>query len=63
MVKIVLDKDQLIEKQREPVKELRRKAYIEEADTLFFKAQRGEATLEEWQEKIEEIKLRYPYKN
>lgn len=63
MVKIVLDKDQLIEKQREPVKEQRRKAYIVEADPLFFKAQRGEATVEEWQQKIEEIKNRYPYKN
>lgn len=63
MVKIVLDKDQLIDKQREPTKELRRKAYAIEADPLFFKAQRGEATIEEWQQKIEEIKTIYPYKN
>jgi hypothetical protein len=27
---------------------------------LFFKAQRGEATLQEWQHKITEIKARFP---
>lgn len=34
--------------------------YREEADPLFFKMQRGEATAEEWQAKIDEIKLRFP---
>lgn len=38
----------------------RRAAYIAESDPLFFKAQRGEATFEEWQAKIEEIRDRYP---
>lgn len=38
----------------------RRAAYIVEADPLFFKAQRGEATVQEWQAKIAEIKERYP---
>jgi hypothetical protein len=38
----------------------RRVAYEAEADPLFFKAQRGEATLQEWQAKIAEIKARYP---
>jgi len=38
----------------------RRAAYIAEADPLFFKAQRGEVTLEEWQAKIAEIKARFP---
>jgi hypothetical protein len=38
----------------------RKAAYIAEADPLFFKAQRGEATLQEWQDKIAEIKARYP---
>lgn len=42
--------------------ELRRlAAYQNEADPLFFKVQRGEATLEEWQAKIAEIKARFPY--
>jgi hypothetical protein len=40
--------------------ENRRMAYINEADPLFFKAQRGEATMEEWQAKVTEIKARFP---
>jgi hypothetical protein len=36
-------------------------AYAAEADPLFFKAQRGEATIEEWEAKVEEIRARYPY--
>ena len=35
-------------------------AYVAESDPLFFKAQRGEATMEEWQSKVAEIKTRYP---
>jgi hypothetical protein len=38
----------------------RKSAYITEADPLFFKAQRGEATMEEWQAKVAEIKNRFP---
>lgn len=38
----------------------RRAAYENEADSLFFKAQRGEATMEEWQAKVTEIKARFP---
>lgn len=38
----------------------RRAAYIAEADPLFFKAQRGEATVQEWQDKVAEIKTRFP---
>ena len=38
----------------------RQVAYIAESDPLFFKAQRGEATMEEWQSKVAEIKARYP---
>ena len=36
-------------------------AYAKEADPLFFKAQRGEATMDEWQAKVAEIKVRFPY--
>lgn len=43
------------------VESQRKVAYQEEADPLFFKAQRGEATMEEWTAKIAEIKARYPY--
>jgi hypothetical protein len=38
----------------------RQQAYIAEADALFFKAQRGEATMQEWQAKVTEIKNRFP---
>jgi len=47
----------------EPIRiaeEKRKAAYIAESDPLFFKAQRGEATMEEWQAKVDEIKSRYP---
>ena len=36
-------------------------AYRLEADPLFFKAQRGEATTDEWTAKVAEIKARFPY--
>jgi hypothetical protein len=36
-------------------------AYKNESDPIFFKAQRNEATEQEWLDKIEEIKLRYLY--
>lgn len=39
----------------------RASAYTTEADPLFFKAQRGEATIEEWEAKVAEIRSRYPY--
>lgn len=39
----------------------RRDAYAQEADPLFFMAQRGEATTAEWEAKVAEIKVRYPY--
>jgi hypothetical protein len=40
--------------------ENRRAAYVAEADPLFFKAQRDEATYQEWLDKIAEIKARFP---
>lgn len=38
----------------------REAAYREESDPLFFKAQRGEATMDMWLLKVNEIKARYP---
>ncbi len=38
----------------------RRFAYQTEADPLFFKAQRQEIPLQDWLDKIEEIKIRIP---
>ena len=45
----------------EEVQRQRAAAYAAEADSLFFKSQRGEATVQEWQDKIAEIKARFPY--
>jgi hypothetical protein len=44
----------------EQIEALRRAAYQAEADPLFFKAQRGEATHEDWLAKVAEIKARFP---
>ena len=43
------------------MKSARESAYRAESDSLFFKAQRGEATIQEWQNKVAEIKARFPY--
>ena len=50
-----------VEAQRMEARQARAAAYASEADPLFFKAQRGEATIEEWQAKVAEIRSRYPY--
>lgn len=41
--------------------DLRAAAYRQEADPLFFQAQRGKATQQEWLDKIAEIEARFPY--
>jgi hypothetical protein len=38
----------------------RHSAYAAESDPLFFKFQRGEATQQEWLDKVAEIKTRFP---
>ena len=43
------------------VQALRQAAYTAESDPIFFMAQRGEATVAEWEAKVAEIKARYPY--
>jgi hypothetical protein len=45
----------------EQAEQSRAAAYRSEADPLFFKAQRGEATTDEWTAKVAEIKARFPY--
>jgi response regulator of citrate/malate metabolism len=44
----------------EEIAMMRRITYINEADPLFFKAQRGEVEQQAWLDKIAEIKARYP---
>ena len=46
--------------QTEQAQRKRATAYAAESDPLFFKAQRGEATMQEWQSKVAEIKAKYP---
>jgi len=46
---------------REVQSAARAAAYATESDPLFFKAQRGEATMDEWLALVAEIKTRYPY--
>lgn len=43
------------------IRAARAAAYREEADPIFFQYQRGEATEQDWLDKIEEIRARYPY--
>lgn len=55
-----IDQNDLIQKKNEEVDRNRRAAYQEEADPLFFKSQRGEVDIAVWEQKIQEIKTRYP---
>ena len=48
------------EAQLERVRKNRAEAYTEESDPLFLKWQRGEATEQDWLDKIAEIKERFP---
>jgi hypothetical protein len=49
------------EQQRKFMQLSRANAYRMEADPLAFKMLRGEATQQEWEVKIAEIRARYPY--
>jgi hypothetical protein len=55
------ERDVLPGKIRKSIESQRAAAYAAEADPLFFKSQRGEATTAEWEAKVAEIKTRYPY--
>lgn len=57
---ITIDPIKAAQQRNEQAEANRKAAYIAEADPLFFKAQRGEATVQEWQDKVAEIKARYP---
>ena len=49
------------DRNNEKMKKERAAAYSVEADPLFFKAQRGEAAMQDWESKVAEIKARFPY--
>jgi len=46
--------------QAEQIRQQRAQGYREESDFVFFKTQRGEATHQEWLDKVAEIKARFP---
>lgn len=46
---------------RAEIEQIRRGAYIAEADPLYFGWQRNENTEQEWLDKIAEIRARHPY--
>ena len=58
---IKVDQTKIAAQQLATAEANRQAAYTQEADPLFFKYQRGEATEQEWLDKIEEIRRRYPY--
>ena len=49
------------EREYAEVEQQRQFAYQQEADPIFFQAQRGKKTEKEWLDKIKEIDERYPY--
>ncbi len=54
--------EEVAQRQADKVAQIERQradAYRNESDPLFFKAQRGEATQQEWLDKVAEIKTRY----
>jgi len=50
-----------LSQQKENLRVAREKAYKEEADPLFFKAHRNEASMTTWLEAVDRIKKRFPY--
>lgn len=56
---IKVDETKANQLKEELVKQQRKTAYLNEADPLFFKAQRGEIDIQVWLDKVAEIKARY----
>jgi len=46
---------------RKQAQQQRAAAYAAEADPLFFKAQRGEVSMDDWTAAVEAIRARFPY--
>jgi hypothetical protein len=57
---IKINKEKLYEKELEDCYRKRERAYKNESDVLFFEYQQGKISKEEWLQKIEEIKQRFP---
>ena len=54
---VIVAKEQAIEQ----VRRKRAAAYAAESDPIFFKAQRGEATMDDWRVMVASIQLSIPY--
>ena len=52
--------DELPSMEAMSVSDQRQRAFQQEADPLFFKWQRGEATEQEWLGKVQQIRERFP---
>ena len=48
---------------RKVARQSRASAYAIESDPIFFKAQRGEATMDDWRTAVAAIQLSFPYPN
>jgi hypothetical protein len=55
-----VDQSKVAEIKNQAAEAARKAAYTDEADPLFFKAQRGEVEQQAWLDKVAEIKARYP---
>lgn len=62
MTKIKVDVELLKEKHNREMDAKRKEAYAKESDHLFFKVQRNEIPFSDWENKIQEIKDRFPRK-
>ncbi len=49
------------EQAKETARRKRAAAYAAESDPIFFKAQRGEATMDDWRTAVAAIQLSFPY--
>lgn len=58
---ININQEKIKEIEMKKAQQQRAAAYASEADPLAFKMLRGEVTKEEWEAKIEEIRVRFPY--
>lgn len=54
---VIVAQEQAIEQ----VRRNRAAAYAAESDPIFFKAQRGEATMDDWRTAVAAIQLSFPY--
>lgn len=55
-----LDADMKFQEETQRIQSLRREAYMNETDGLFYDVQRGLVKQKDWEEAVQKIKDRYP---